>query len=133
MKNSLNSFFVFVPAMFLAIVWASSGSVSVPYSSPTKGTESVFHQTKQSPFSSSPLLTANDSDTVVGPLKYPMHDESHGIPHTNDYNGGLYLSDPSNIKTDVTYDTDSNTYNVTQKMGNVNYRPPQLHDAGRIH
>ncbi len=53
-----------------------------------------------------------------------MHDESQGLPSLNDYNGGLYLNDPANLKTDVTYDPDSSWFNVTQKMGNVNYRPP---------
>ena len=53
-----------------------------------------------------------------------MQDESHGLPYSNDFNGGLYLNDPSNIKTSVTYDPDSGQFNVTQKMGNVNYRPP---------
>lgn len=52
-----------------------------------------------------------------------MYDESHGVPYFNDYNGGLYLNNPSNIKTDVTYDPDSGQFNVTQKMGEVDYRP----------
>jgi len=53
-----------------------------------------------------------------------MHDESHGLPHQNDYNGGLYLGDPSNLKTDIFYDPDSAQFNITQKMGNLNFRPP---------
>ena len=57
-------------------------------------------------------------------MKYPMKDESTGMPSLNDYKGGLYLKEPSNIKTNITYNTDSNTYDITQKMGGLDYRPP---------
>lgn len=67
------------------------------------------------------LFSVGDTDSVK--LKYPMYDESHGVPYMNDYNGGLYLSNPSNIKTELIYDPDSNQFNVTQKMGGISYRP----------
>ncbi|MBI3501053.1 MAG: cell surface protein SprA, partial [Bacteroidetes bacterium] len=113
MKGSVNSFFVGLPSVFAALIWASSGTHrELPVEN--------FPEKNSAPpafFSS-----ARDSDTLH--LKYPMHDESHGLPQMNDYNGGMYLNTPSNVKTDITYDTDSNRYNVTQKMGNLDYRPP---------
>lgn len=39
-------------------------------------------------------------------------------------NGGLALSGASNIKTNVTYDTKTGKYTVTQKIGDLMYRPP---------
>lgn len=110
MKSSIKSFFVSLASLFITIVWASSGFISSP--SPHRSA------------SPSHSFAAVDSDTIVGPLKYPMYDESHGLPSLNDYNGGLYLSDPSNLKNDISYDPDSNIFNVTQKMGSMNYRPP---------
>jgi hypothetical protein len=111
-KNFIRSFFVSVSALFVTILWASSSSV-FKINSPNP-----YWEADPQSFPSG----KKDSDT--NKLKYPMHDESHGLPQLNDYNGGLYLNDPSNIKTDLTYDPDSNQYNVTQKMGKLNYRPP---------
>ncbi|TAL59113.1 MAG: cell surface protein SprA, partial [Bacteroidetes bacterium] len=111
MKNFISSFFVSVAALFVTIVWASSGVdfPSLPFL-PSPGGEGLGVR---------PAVVDTPPD-----LKYRMRDESHGLPYFNDYNGGLYLSDPSNMKTDLSYDPDSNQFNVTQKMGNVNYRPP---------
>lgn len=112
MKRFRQSFFVSVPALFLSVIWASSNSDFL--NSISEG------ESWREP---SGVVFPADTDSI-GPLIYPMRDESHGLPSLNDYNGGLYLNDPSNIKTDVTYDPDSSWFNVTQKMGNVNYSPP---------
>ena len=93
--------------LFFSITWASSGFTA-------SDTYSINDL--------SGLSSYKDSDSVVV-LKYPMKDESHGIPSLNDYDGGLYLNSPSNIKTDIEYDPNSNHYEVKQKMGNINYRP----------
>lgn len=64
----------------------------------------------------------SDSDTTQ--LKYPFNDrygDSYSSP------GGkspMYLSDPSNIKTDVQYDPDNNRYNINENMGGLFYRNP---------
>lgn len=72
------------------------------------------------------LIGGTDSPAGGGDsLKYPFEDQSGGDPlyYTND--GPLKLNDPSNIKTTVTYNPDSNTYEVQQKIGNkIDYRPP---------
>jgi len=108
-KNFIRSFFVSVAALFVTIVWASSASISLPL------------DFIQFPFSHEAL---GDTDKIIGPLPYPMYDESRGIPFLNEYQGGLYLNEPSNIKTDIVYDPDSGKFIITQKMGSINYRPP---------
>lgn len=109
MKVFRTSFFGTVAMLFFSLMWAGSIGVRPP----------LNNQSEEFPF----LYPPGDTDTVIGPLKYPMRDESHGLPHLNDYNGGLYLNDPSSIKTDIVYDPDSNRYVVTRKMGGLDYRP----------
>jgi len=116
MKGIKYSFFVSVASLFITLVWASSGMIAPPNRTFTHSRFLDLTRTE-------PELQPFPGDTPVT-LKYPMKDESNIIPQLNDYNGGLYLNDPSNIKTDLKYDPDSNVYNVTQQMGNINYRPP---------
>ncbi len=68
------------------------------------------------------------SDTPPPGLPYPWDDESYGVPFYNP-NGGLLLSQPSNIKTDVQYNTETGKYDIYQKMGNLDYRPPMDMDS----
>lgn len=73
------------------------------------------------------LVGGNDSpagcDTCD--LPYPMQDQSYLDPMYYNNNGPLKLNDPNNIKTSVTYNPDSNVYEVNQKLGNkLDYRPP---------
>ena len=39
------------------------------------------------------------------------------------------LSNPSNIKTTVEYNTDNGQYDIFQKVGNLDYRPPTEMDS----
>jgi cell surface protein SprA len=55
-------------------------------------------------------------------LIYPFTDEEN--PYTEPPENGLYLKDPSNIKTEVQYDPHSNEYEFTRKIGVINYRNP---------
>ncbi|MBI4946251.1 MAG: cell surface protein SprA [Bacteroidetes bacterium] len=121
MKGFKHSFFVSVSSLFITLVWASSPKIisfpvlnSFSYSAPNPNSFILNPEPNIEPLA---------GDTPVT-LKYPMHDQSTGMPSLNDYKGGLYLNDPSNIKTDITYDTDSGVYDVSQKMGKLNYRPP---------
>jgi cell surface protein SprA len=77
------------------------------------------------------LIDVNDSPAVgdTTPMPYNFDDKSGLDPLYYNNNAPLKLNDPSNIKTNVTYNPssspDSSTYEVTQKLGNnVDYRPP---------
>jgi cell surface protein SprA len=63
-------------------------------------------------------------DTPAVNLPYPYEDQSGKDPMYFNNNKGLKLHDPSNIKTTVVYDPDSNLFQVNQKMGDLNYREP---------
>lgn len=58
-------------------------------------------------------LDTSDPDSV---LPYPFDDES----------GGLYMEDPDNYNEEVVYDTETGQYIVTQKIGNLNAKPPMF-------
>ena len=68
-------------------------------------------------------------DTPGEPLKYPYKDKSTGDGVTDPNSGGLKLKDPSNVKTNVDYDPATGHYNVTQKIGDMDYRPPTYIDS----
>ncbi len=68
------------------------------------------------------IIPLKDSDSLH--LPYPFHDESYLDPVNQDHNGGLFLNPPSNVQNSVTYDPDSNIFNVTQSMGGLQYHPP---------
>jgi cell surface protein SprA len=72
------------------------------------------------------LVGGTDSPASEDSLKYEFQDQSGQDPlYFNNNNSPLKLDDPSNIKTTVTYNTDSNTYDVNQKVGNtLDYRAP---------
>ncbi|OFX16438.1 MAG: cell surface protein SprA [Bacteroidetes bacterium GWA2_31_9] len=57
-------------------------------------------------------------------LKYPISSED-GYPFSNsNRQSGLYLKDPSNIKTEIEYDPKTNEYIFKEKIGDQNYRNP---------
>jgi cell surface protein SprA len=60
------------------------------------------------------------SDSIK--LIYPFNDDVN--PYSEPSGNGLYLADPSNVKTDVKYDPNSNEYELTRKIGNLDYRNP---------
>lgn len=64
----------------------------------------------------------DESTPVI--LPYPFQDQSTGDPLNYPNSGGLMLENPSNLKTDVDYDPKTGNYNITQKIGGMNYRPP---------
>ncbi|MCC7301556.1 MAG: cell surface protein SprA [Bacteroidia bacterium] len=77
-----------------------------------------------SEFNPDRLVLASDTDSVKTiDLPYPFTDQSNSDPMYRD-ESPLFLNDPSNIKTIVTFDPDSNMYIVEQKMGSIDYRPP---------
>lgn len=71
------------------------------------------------------LVGGNDSPTTPDTLPYPFEDQSYLDPAYFDNNSNLSLNDPNNIHTNITYNPDSNVYEVTQTLGNdIMYRPP---------
>ena len=59
----------------------------------------------------------------VDSLPYPIPDSYDPTP-TGEGNG-LYLNDPSNIQTEIDYDSESGDYYIEQNVGeDIHYRPP---------
>ena len=65
--------------------------------------------------------TSVGDTTKKSPLK--LKDVS-GIPWESAQKAPLFLDNPSNIKTTITYDTDKNEYIIYQKVGAFDYRTP---------
>ncbi|HTB05761.1 MAG TPA: cell surface protein SprA, partial [Bacteroidia bacterium] len=72
-----------------------------------------------------------DTDTIKGAsnLPYPFTDQSGDAPPLYNPDGGLRLSDPSNIKTDVQYNPNTGKYDIYQKIGGMDYRMPTEMDS----
>ncbi len=60
-----------------------------------------------------------------GTLHYPFNDR-FADPYNahQDGSNGLYLGDPSNIKTDVEYNPEERQYDINERMGSLFYRNP---------
>ncbi len=88
----------------------------------------VGSEAKVSPFSHAVDIAerpfAIDTPIIDPVLKYPYKDKSNQDPLTQPSSGGLKLNDPSNVKTQVEYDPSSGNFNVNQKIGALDYRPP---------
>ena len=61
-------------------------------------------------------------DTVSSGLRYPINDDPFYSPTYQE--SPLYLSRPSNIETNVEYDPRTNTYILTEKIGDQDYSRP---------
>jgi cell surface protein SprA len=83
----------------------------------------------------SPVEFVTNLDKVILPLDTPPPDLPYPFPDNTGEaplyypDKGLMLESPSNIKTEVDYDPTLNQYNVTQKMGELDYRPPTYMDS----
>ncbi len=79
----------------------------------------IFNITHISPPDSIP-----DNDTIQPiNLIYPFQDQDDLMFYQSDTHG-LFLSNPSNLKTDVEYDPETNQYKFTNKIGDFEYRNP---------
>jgi len=67
-------------------------------------------------------------DTPEVDLPYKFEDNKGNEPIYDDKHQ-LYLQNPANIKTDIQYDPKTGNYDVTQKMGKLDYRPDTYIDA----
>jgi len=70
-----------------------------------------------------PIDTPPPPEVTNEDLPYPINENEPGEPMYN-ANEPLQLNNPSNIKTTTTYDPSDSTFNFTQKMGDLDYRPP---------
>ncbi len=65
-------------------------------------------------------------DTPITPviLPYEFKDQSTGDPLNYPNSGGLKLNNPSNVNTNIVYNPITGNYEINQKMGGLDYRPP---------
>ena len=99
-----------------------SGSLPLP---PQEGDNLLFPPLEGAGGGKAPDTTKK-SEPVQ--LPFPFTDKSREDPLYNTPGSGLILANPSNIKTNVNYDPPTGLYNVTQTIGNQNYRPPSFMD-----
>ena len=71
-----------------------------------------------------PKPSKTDSPLVAPKLKYPFQDQSVMDPLNFPNDGGLKLKDPSNLKKDVQYDVATGDYDIFERIGTEDYRPP---------
>ena len=107
--NSLINFFLLTgtTACLMGVVTAKQDSVS---------TQNEVYEYSPEPEKVMPV------DTPETDLKFDFKDNP-GRPPQYDPKSKLYLENPSNVKTDVEYDPKSKQYNVSQKIGEMDYRP----------
>jgi cell surface protein SprA len=67
-------------------------------------------------------------DTPDVDLPYKFEDNKGNEPIYDDKHK-LYLENPSNVKTDIQYNPTTGNYDVTQKMGKLDYRPDTYIDS----
>lgn len=83
----------------------------------------LFKPTYENP---APIVMPPDTPQVKLPYNFK---DNNGTQPVFDDKSGLYLNNPSNIKTDISYDPKTGNYDVTQKMGELKYRPDTYIDA----
>jgi len=86
---------------FIAVFWLSNATVS---------------------YNTLIILPDTPPDTGL-PLKYPFKDVPDYYDSSYQHNA-MYMHEPSNIKTDVQYDPESDQYIIYKKVGNMDYRSP---------
>lgn len=86
----------------------------------TSGLRNVYAQ------NTTPSDTTNVNDTTIN-LIYPFNDFT-GNPFLDNVSSPLFLKNPSNIKQEIIYNPETNTYEFVNKVGNFTYRPPTTMD-----
>jgi cell surface protein SprA len=123
----------------VSIVWASSLDFTPQYtpaeilnyteeedytdSESEQTTVELKHQPTETDLMGGYLPMVVDTPPTGDSLHFPQSD-SDIDPFNQDPHNYWILNDPSNVKTDITYDPQTGDYNVNQKMGDENYRPP---------
>lgn len=65
---------------------------------------------------------AAGDDTLT--LPYPFNDNVTDGFSNSGQQSPMFLNNPSNIESNIEYDPESHEYNITEQMGEVNYRNP---------
>lgn len=78
-------------------------------------------------FLNPPDTTENDTTQNVQ-LRYPFTGDNDLLYFGNRNRSNLFLNDPSNLQQNIEFDPKTNQYIITNKMGDLNYRPPQKLD-----
>ena len=102
---------------FLVAGSISVGLMSIVIGSKAKNAPlSKLHHFSNSPLPvDSPIITKKD-------LPFKFNDNNGGQPNFDD-KSGLYLNNPSNVKTETKYNTETGNYDITQKIGKLDFRP----------
>jgi cell surface protein SprA len=109
--HTLGFTFAATAALF-TLVWASSAKPS------------AVNFLNDAPNTLTTAIDTPSTDTIIDPkLRYEFEDHSYGDP-TDNPEGNLFLTTPSNVKTTYNYDPDSNLFYINETMGNLNYRNP---------
>jgi cell surface protein SprA len=98
------------------------GSVSVGLMSVVIGSKAKNAPLSKPHFLFTHALQADSPIVTKDDLPYKFNDNNGGQPNFDD-KSGLYLSNPSNIKTETTYNPQTGNYDITQKIGDIDYRP----------
>ena len=65
--------------------------------------------------------SGNEGDTINLPLEFEDED---GFHYEEEYESPLFLRDPSNIRTEIEYDPETDRYIFKDKVGSLDYRRP---------
>ncbi len=100
------------------------GSVSVGLMSIVVGSKAKNAPLSKPHYLYAPIHQLNPDSPIVtkDDLPFKFNDNNGGQPNFDD-KSGLYLNNPSNIKTETSYNPQTGNYDVTQKIGDINYRP----------
>lgn len=72
---------------------------------------------------------STDTDTTQNvQLRYPFTGDNDFIYLGNQNRSNLFLNDPSNLQQNIEFDPKTKQYIITNKMGDLDYRPPQRLD-----
>ncbi len=100
------------------------GSVSVGLMSIVVGSKAKNAPLSKPHYLYTPVPILNPDSPIVSKddLPYKFNDNNGGQPNFDD-KSGLYLGNPSNITTKTEYNPQTGNYDITQKIGDMDYRP----------
>lgn len=98
------------------------GTVSVGLMSIVVGSKAKNAPLSKPHYLYTPIIAVDSPIVTKDDLPYKFNDNNGGQPNYDD-KSGLYLENPSNIKTETNYNPQTGNYDITQKIGDMDYRP----------